>query len=167
MSEPRIRFSKLRQLLLALQFSEIVVPDFHTYGGLRLASRATESLVVKLNGPQAGFTATGRPLDITDRIGGSLQLLGAPGFPVVLTALADDSIGAGFDFSGRSLGDTNNDGSTTTPTAGSWRSVRFEPFSNDRNVDQNYEREPDLIGDRKSTRLNSSHGKLSRMPSSA
>jgi hypothetical protein len=29
MSEPRVRFAKLRQLLLALKFSEIVVPDSH------------------------------------------------------------------------------------------------------------------------------------------
>ncbi|XZE35954.1 Ig-like domain-containing protein [Pirellulaceae bacterium SH501] len=124
--------------------SEIVIPDFHTYGGLRLTSRADESLVVKLNGANAGFTAAGRPLDITDRIGGTLQLLGSPGFPVVLTSLADDSIGAGFDFAGRSMLDTNNNGNTV-PTPGSWRSVRFEPFSNDRNVDQTYEREPDLL----------------------
>ena len=125
--------------------NEIVIPDFHTYGGLRLTSRADESLVVKLNGANAGFTAAGRPLDITDRIGGTLQLLGSPGFPVVLTSLADDSIGAGFDFAGRSMLDTNNNGSATVPTPGSWRSVRFEPFSNDRNVDQSYEREPDLL----------------------
>ncbi len=125
--------------------SEIVVPDFHTYGGLRLMSSAGESLVVKLSGAQAGFTAGGRPLDITDRIGGSLQILGSPGFPVVLTSLADDTIGAGFDYAGRSMLDTNNNGNATTPQPGSWRSVRFDPFSNDRNVDQLYEQEPDLL----------------------
>ncbi|OHB78686.1 MAG: hypothetical protein A2W31_00905, partial [Planctomycetes bacterium RBG_16_64_10] len=49
---------------------EIFVPDFHTFGGLRLESSPTESLVVKLSGLRAGFTSTGRPLDIDDRIGG-------------------------------------------------------------------------------------------------
>ncbi len=72
--------------------SEIVIPDFHTYGGLRLQSRAGESLVVKLSN-NAGITASGRPLDVPDRIGGSLYIIGAPGFPVVLTSITDDSIG--------------------------------------------------------------------------
>lgn len=124
--------------------SEIVVPDFHTYGGLRLTSKSNESLVVKLSGPNAGFTATGQPLDIIDRIGGSVQLLGSPGFPVVLTSLSDDSIGAGFGFDGRSLLDTNNNGSSQG-VVGDWRSIRIDAFSNDRNVDQAYEREADLI----------------------
>jgi len=74
----------------------IYVPDFHTYGGLRLESGANQSLVVKLEGANAGFTATGRPLDITDRIGGALYVLGQPGKPVVLTALNDCTVGAGF-----------------------------------------------------------------------
>lgn len=126
--------------------SEIVVPDFHTYGGLRLTSKSDESLVIKLQGSNAGFTATGRPLDIKDRIGGSLQILGSPGFPVILTSLSDDTIGAGFDFLGGSLLDTNNNGSSTG-TPGAWRSVRFDPFSNDRNFDQIFERESDLIAD--------------------
>ena len=127
--------------------SEIVVPDFHSYGGLRLTSKADESLVVKLSGANAGFTASGRPLDIKDRIGGSLQLIGAQGFPVVLTSLSDDTIGAGFDFAGGSLLDTNNNGATVG-SSGDWRSVRFEPFSNDRNVDFNYEREADQIAEK-------------------
>lgn len=124
--------------------SEIVVPDFHTYGGLRLTSKANESLVVKLSGADAGFTATGQPLDIIDRIGGSLQLLGSPGFPVVLTSLSDDTIGAGFGFDGRDLVDTNND-DDSVGIVGDWRSVLFDAFANDRNVDQAYEREADLI----------------------
>ena len=125
--------------------SEIVVVDFHTYGGLRLTSKSDESLVIKLLGNTAGFTATGRPLDIKDRIGGSLQVLGSPGFPVVLTSLNDDSIGAGFDFSGKSLLDTNGNGNATSAAPGNWRSLLFDPFSNDRNVDASYEREPDQI----------------------
>jgi hypothetical protein len=74
----------------------IYVPDFHTYGGLRLESSGTESLVVKLEGPEAGFTAVGRPLDITDRIGGSLQIVGQPSHPVVFTSFNDCTVGAGF-----------------------------------------------------------------------
>lgn len=124
--------------------SEIIVPDFHTYGGLRLTSKSNESLVVKLSGTNAGFTATGQPLDIIDRIGGSVQFLGSPGFPVVLTSLSDDSIGAGFGFDGRSLLDTNNNGSSQG-VVGDWRSIRVDAFANDRNVDQAYEREADLI----------------------
>ena len=33
---------------------EIVVPDFHEHGGLRIESSASASLVVKLNGEEAG-----------------------------------------------------------------------------------------------------------------
>ena len=124
--------------------SEIIVPDFHTYGGLRLTSKVDSSLVVKASN-NAGITAAGRPLDIKDRIGGTVQILGSQGFPVVITSLADDSIGAGFDDEGASLRDTNNDGSASTPQAGNWRSVRFTPFSNDRNVEITYEKESDKI----------------------
>ncbi|MDA1052306.1 MAG: DVUA0089 family protein [Planctomycetota bacterium] len=88
----------------------IDVPDFHTFGGLRLESSATESLVVKLSGADAGFTATGLPLDIDDRIGGALQIVGMPAHPVVLTSLADDTVGAGFQPDGLPQLDTNNDG---------------------------------------------------------
>lgn len=88
----------------------IIVPDFHTYGGLRLESSPTESLVVKLDGAEAGFTATGQPLDITDRIGGSLQLIGQPNFPVVLTSIEDCTVGAGFRHDGRPQTDTINSG---------------------------------------------------------
>jgi hypothetical protein len=86
----------------------ITVPDFHTYGGLRMQSSPTESLVVKLAGANAGFTATGRPLDINDRIGGSLQITGFPGFPVVLTSLTDSTVGAGLRPDGTPQNDTDN-----------------------------------------------------------
>ncbi|GAB5405864.1 MAG: hypothetical protein Aurels2KO_40950 [Aureliella sp.] len=124
--------------------SEIIVPDFHTVGGLRLQSRSDESLVVKLEGNGAGFTALGRPLDITDRIGGTLQIVGAPGFPVVLTSLADDTVGAGFDPTGRALVDTNNDGNSLG-SPGDWRSVRLDVYANDRNVAIATELETDQI----------------------
>ncbi len=69
--------------------SDIDVPNYHHIGGLRLVSHVDESLVIKLEGATAGFTAGGRLLDINDRIGGTLQIQGAPGFPVVLTSLRD------------------------------------------------------------------------------
>lgn len=119
----------------------IYVPDFHTYGGLRLESSATQSLVVKLQGATAGFTATGRPLDINDRIGGILTIVGQPSQPVVLTSLRDDSVGAGIGTNGRPNFDTNGDGTLTRAAAGDWRSIRIEQFAHDRNVDVIEEKE--------------------------
>ncbi len=85
---------------------EIIVDNLHTFGGLRLQSNARESLVVKLSGANAGFRAAGtidpvtgatlEGLDITDRIGGTLQIVGTPGRPVVLTSITDNTVGAGF-----------------------------------------------------------------------
>ncbi|MCA9125524.1 MAG: tandem-95 repeat protein [Planctomycetales bacterium] len=122
-------------------FDEIVVPDLFVFGGLRLQSSPDESLVVKF-GPAAGLTSNGRPLDIDDRVGGSLQVVGSPGFPVVLTSIADDSVGSGFDPEGRAQVDTNGDGGSTLPNAGDWRSLRIDEFSNDRNVVITTEAEP-------------------------
>ena len=138
---------------------EIAVVQFRTYGGLRLQSSSTESLVVKLYGDDAGFTALGVPLDIDDRIGGIIQVLGAPGFPVIFTSLNDDSVGAGLDPDGFPQTDTNNDGidlwnnadptdrtpdglddktgvafTGTQATPGDWRSIRLDVYSHDRNV---------------------------------
>ncbi|NBP89284.1 MAG: hypothetical protein EBU59_12470, partial [Planctomycetia bacterium] len=113
---------------------EIIVNNFHTATGLRLQSDTAASLVVKLDGPDAGFTASGELLDIDDRIGGTVQVVGQPGFPVVLTSLADDSIGASVDLLGFPVTDTNVDGTTTTPASGDWRSLKFLPLANDRNV---------------------------------
>lgn len=99
--------------------NEIVVPDFHTsQGTLRLQSSPTASLVIKLFGAQAGFTASGRPLDIDDRIGGSLQVLGTPGHQVIMTSLADSTVGAGFDLDGKAQVNTLGNGlpSVTTPS---------------------------------------------------
>ncbi|MFK7818342.1 MAG: hypothetical protein AB8G99_06470, partial [Planctomycetaceae bacterium] len=114
--------------------SEIYIPDLHTFGGVRLESSSDASLVVKLQGANAGFTANGRPLDIVDRIGGSLQVIGQPFRPVVLTSLQDDSVGSGFGLDGLPLTDTNNDGTASAPAPGDWRSVRIDQFANDRNV---------------------------------
>ena len=112
--------------------SEIVVPNFHTENGLRLESAADESLVVKLYGGDAGFTALGTPSEIEDRIGGTLQILGMPGFPVVLTSLFDDTVGAGVDPWGETMLDTDNQDLEASP--GDWRSVKLEEYVNDRNV---------------------------------
>ena len=126
--------------------SEIVVNNFHTKTGLRLLSQPDESLVVKLQGTTAGFTATGTALDIDDRIGGTVQLVGQPGYPVVLTSLADDTVGVSLDALGRVVRDTNGDGSASSPAPGDWRSLRFEPLSNDRNVAILVEREAGVTG---------------------
>lgn len=89
---------------------EVNIPDFHTFGGLILKSQKTESLVIKLEGNDAGFTATGRPLDINDRIGGMLNVVGQPGSPVVMTSLDDCTVGAGFTPDGRPGNDTTSSG---------------------------------------------------------
>ncbi|MBX3420875.1 MAG: tandem-95 repeat protein [Pirellulaceae bacterium] len=125
---------------------EVKVPDFHTYGGLTLRSRVDEGLIVKMESG-AGFTAMGRPLDITDRIGGAIRILGTPGFPVIITSLADDSVGAGFDAHGAPLRDTNNNG-VSSGIPGDWRSIRLEPYANDRNVAMVSELESDQLRDR-------------------
>lgn len=113
---------------------EITILNHHTFSGLRLQSSPQESLVVKLEGTDAGFTADGFPLDIDDRIGGTLQIVGAPGFPVLLTSLKDDGVGAGLLLDQQPNTDTNNDGDESLPTPGDWRSVRLNRYSNDRNV---------------------------------
>ncbi len=114
--------------------SEIIVGNFHTATGLRLQSRPDASLVVKLLGASAGFTASGTPLDISDRIGGTVQIIGQPGYPVVLTSLYDDTFGAGVDAVGMLVEDTTVDGSSTAAAPGDWRSLKFLPYANDRNV---------------------------------
>lgn len=118
---------------------EIRVPDLHTYGGLRLESSGDESLVVKFNN-NAAIVADGRPQDIDDRIGGSLHVVGAPGFPVILTGISDDTVGAGFDPLGQPQLDTDGNG-PTSGIPGSWRGIELLEFSNDRNVETIVERE--------------------------
>jgi len=113
---------------------EIIVNNFHTATGLRLQSKPNASLIVKLQGANAGFTASGYGLDIPDRIGGTVQIVGQPGYPVILTSLKDDSVGASLDPLGLTVKDTNNDGTATAPASSDWRSVQFLPYSNDRNV---------------------------------
>lgn len=98
----------------------IEVPNQHIFGGLRLESDSRGSLVVKFestNNSTAGIVAGGslasaanQFVDIRDRIGGSLQVVGHPDFPVILTTLSDDFSGAGFTPSGLPQRDTNNNG---------------------------------------------------------
>ncbi|HWB07900.1 MAG TPA: choice-of-anchor L domain-containing protein [Pirellulales bacterium] len=89
---------------------QIQVPNVDTQGGLMLESSPSASLVVKFSGTNAGLTATGTPLDITNRVGGSVQVLGTPNHPVILTALTDATAGAGLTPDGRTQYDTNNTG---------------------------------------------------------
>ncbi|WP_417391247.1 Ig-like domain-containing protein [Gimesia sp.] len=113
-------------------YDTITVDNFHTYGGLRLQSSTDASLVVKL-GSGAGFTATGHGLDINDRIGGIVQILGDPQNPVVLTSVFDDTIGSGIGLDGYSVTETLT-GVSTAPAAGDWTGLQFLEMSHDRNV---------------------------------
>jgi hypothetical protein len=122
---------------------DIEIPDLHTYGGLRLESSSTESLVVKARG--AEILATGRSLDITDRIGGRLLVIGQPGFPVVITSLFDNTVGAGFTPDGLVQTETE----TTLgldPSAGDWQGLRLDQYSHDRNLAVATEREGTIGG---------------------
>ena len=123
----------------------VTVPNFMSVGGLRLQSSATQSLVVKA-AAGSGLIASGTPLDISNRIGGEIQILGTPQHPVVLTSLKDDSVGAGLTPDGLPNNDTNNDGSLSKPAPGDWGAadpvdpnssgggIIFDQYSNDRNV---------------------------------
>ena len=124
----------------------IFVGNLHTKTGLRLQSNPTESLVVKFSTGTAAIIATGTPADIDDRIGGTVQVVGQPGYPVVLTSISDDTAGASFDLRGRPNNDTNSNGSATSAAPGAWRGLVFERFSNDRNVAVYNEREAALTG---------------------
>ncbi|TWT73865.1 tandem-95 repeat protein [Allorhodopirellula solitaria] len=120
----------------------------HYYGAIRLRSDADQSLVVKFT-EDGSLVGGGRPLDIIDRIGGTLQVLGSPGFPVVLTSINDSTIGAGFTPDGRSQRDTNNTGlpvdangnEINTASAGDWEGLQLLSYINDRNVAYVYENE--------------------------
>lgn len=131
-------------------FDSIVVSNIEHSGGLRLQSAINESLVIKLFGAASNFdkergtgiSATGYFGNVPDRIGGTVHVLGQPGFPVVMTSLRDDTVGAGTQPDGRPQTDTNNDGIATVPRPGDWRSLMFDTYSNDRNVTTVMEVEP-------------------------
>ncbi|HJT30698.1 MAG TPA: hypothetical protein VJ783_01440, partial [Pirellulales bacterium] len=86
---------------------------------IRLQSTATQSLVVKLQGASAGLTASGAPSDIQGRIGGTVQVLGQPGHPVVMTALTNCDVGAGLTPQDQPQNDTDNGNCGVALTAGS------------------------------------------------
>ncbi|MCX7423830.1 MAG: hypothetical protein NT013_30420, partial [Planctomycetia bacterium] len=148
------------------------IDNIHSVGGLRLQSATDASLVVKL-GAGAGFNigdpdkntnntidkpTDDGPLEIDDRIGGTMQVIGAPGFPVVMTSLFDDSVGASLDTRGFPQTDTNGDGidivnnttgartpdglddntdlafTGTQPAAGNWGEILFNKYAHDRSV---------------------------------
>lgn len=120
----------------------IEIPNQHIYGGIRLESSPEASLVVKFESREtepAGIVVGGSLLsaseqlvDIGDRIGGSMQLVGFPDFPVVLTTLSDDSAGAGFTPEGNPQVDTNNDGlfGANRPTIDGFAQLPFGPEVN-------------------------------------
>ena len=123
-----------------LLFDSIVVGNSRT---ARFISRPGQSLVIKLDGPGSpyeqnfgtGITATGTPDGDADVIGGAVQIVGVPGSPVVLTSLFDDTVGSSSTLSGGPLLDTGGDGAASRPEGNDWRSVLFDRFSHNRNVD--------------------------------
>ncbi len=139
-------------------YDEIYVPNFHSYGGLRIESNAKGSLIVKLAEKQTvdpddgtvtttigAITVGGDPTNIHDRAGGRLHIVGHGGFPVVFTSLADDTVTAGLDPKLRPVGDTNSDGDATQAEPGDWRSIRIDEYAHDRNVDVYTEQESPVV----------------------
>ena len=122
---------------------EIQILNQHTFGGLRLQSSPTESLVVKLQSNNAGFTANGTPMDVEDRIGGTIQVLGTSDYPVILTSIDDNTAAAGFDLEGAPQGNTGGDG---TPDPGAWQGITIDQYANARNVAIYNEIEPAYTG---------------------
>ncbi len=121
---------------------DIEIPDLHTFGGMRLESSSSESLVVKVDGGE--ILATGRSLDIVDRIGGRLHVIGQPGFPVIMTSVNDNTVGAGFAPDGTPQNDAIAGGGNASP--GDWQGLKFDSYSNDRNVAVATEREGSIGG---------------------
>ena len=123
-------------------FDQIFIGNVQHEGGLRLQSASNESLVVKFDGygsnfnrnMGAGITANGQLTSGANRVGGTLHVLGQPGFPVIMTSLMDDTVGAGLEPDGSPQTDTNNDGIGSIPQAADWRGILLDQDSNDRNV---------------------------------
>ncbi|TWU41719.1 tandem-95 repeat protein [Novipirellula artificiosorum] len=111
----------------------------HYRSGLRLKSDPNQSLVVKMQAGGSLVTSTVRT-DIDDAIGGTIQILGQAGFPVILTSIQDCSVGAGFTPDGLPQNDTIESGVciadvTANPaSAGDWYGIVLSADTNDRNV---------------------------------
>ena len=112
--------------------SQVIVHNFHSSGGIRLESSYDQSLVVKGRGGAAGFTVSGGPLAISDRIGGMFQMVDQSNAPVILTSFYDDNFGAGLDFNMQIQMDTNGDGPLTTPILGDWAGVVLDSWAHER-----------------------------------
>ena len=128
--------------IVHLLFNSVNVGNLIADGGLKLLSRSDESLVVKFTGGGSpyddyfgtGLTASGSLTNDPNRVGGSLQIVGSPGFPVVLTSFQDDSVGAGLTPTGTAFTDNNGNG-PSRGTPNDWRGILLDQYSNDRNVD--------------------------------
>ena len=108
----------------------VYVFNHHQRSGLRLKSDPNQSLVVKLQN-NGSLQASKIRTDVSDAIGGTLQIIGQPGFPVVLTSLSDDSVGTGFTPGGLAQNDTDNQSVAAT---NDWNGLIIQPGANDRNV---------------------------------
>ncbi|MGH7140664.1 MAG: hypothetical protein ACREHD_33445, partial [Pirellulales bacterium] len=95
----------------------VIVPNFAGSGGLRLQSSTTQSLVVKST-PGSGIIASGTALDISNRIGGEVQILGTPQHPVVMTSYRDNTVGAGLTPTDKPDNETWPGGASTVSVAG-------------------------------------------------
>ena len=126
--------------MVHVMYGQVVIPNAFSRGGMRLESSSNESLVVKLDGNQAGFTTTGIPLEIDDRVGGVLNVVGQPGKPVIFTSLADDDVGAGLGLDGTTQTNTD-EGHFTRPD----RSREEGSFQIDINFDPEIRKHPDIM----------------------
>ncbi len=135
-------------------FDNVTVENLHHQGGLLLRSSTNESLVAKFQGygsnfdtyAGTGLTATGVRNGDDDRVGGRIEVLGQPGFPVVLTSFHDDTVGAGLQPDGNPQTDTNGNGIGSIPRPADWRGILIDQNTHDRNVGTVLELEaPDAI----------------------
>lgn len=101
------------------------------------------------------YTAEDQFTGIADRIGGSLQVIGRPDFPVVLTGITDDGVGAGFTSDGRANLDTDGNGivedrrtgnSTALGGLSDWHGIVIREAASDANVSITSENEPANVG---------------------